>query len=79
GWGAFLPRVALATAGMGALLAWGAGDIEHWLAAPTRDRVIQLALWITAGLLTYGGLMLALGVRPAQMLLRKPDGAHSDD
>ena len=72
GWGAFLLRVALATAGMGALLAWGAGDIEHWLAAPTRDRVIQLALWITAGLLTYGGLMLVLGVRPAQMLLRKP-------
>ena len=49
----------------------GRGDIEHWLAAPTRDRVIQLALWITAGLLTYGGLMLVLGVRPAQMLLRK--------
>ena len=79
GWGAFLLRVTLATAGMGALLAWGAGDIEHWLTAPTRDRVIQLALWITAGLLTYGGLMLALGVRPAQMLLRKSDGAHSDD
>ncbi len=72
GWGAFLPRVALATAGMGALLAWGAGDIEHWLTAPTTDRVIQLTLWITAGLLTYGGLILALGVRPAQMLLRKP-------
>ena len=79
GWGAFLLRVALATAGMGALLAWGAGDIEHWLTAPTTDRVIQLTLWITAGLLTYGGLILALGVRPAQMLLRKPDGARSDD
>lgn len=79
GWGLFLLRVALATAGMGALLVWGAGDIEHWLAAATRDRVIQLTLWVIAGLITYGGLMLALGMRPAQMLLRQPDGAHGHD
>lgn len=79
GWGVFLLRVALATAGMGALLAWGAGDLEHWLTAPTQDRVIQLTLWIIAGFLTYGGLALALGVRPTQMLLRQPDGARNDD
>ncbi len=72
GWGAFLLRVTLATAGMGALLAWGAGDVGRWLAAPAHDRVIQLTIWVVAGLLAYGGLMLALGVRPAQMLLRKP-------
>ena len=79
GWSRFLLRVTLATAGMGALLAWGAGDLEHWLTASTQDRVIQLTLWVIAGLITYGGLILALGVRPAQMLLRKPDGARSDD
>ncbi|HLD13343.1 MAG TPA: murein biosynthesis integral membrane protein MurJ, partial [Burkholderiales bacterium] len=79
GWGAFLLRVALATAGMGALLVWGAGDLDHWLTAPTQDRVIQLTLWIVAGFLTYGGLALALGVRPAQMLLRQPDGVRNDD
>ena len=28
GWGAFLLRVTLATVGMGALLAWGAGEIS---------------------------------------------------
>lgn len=79
GWGAFLLRVTLATVGMGALLAWGAGDLEHWLTAPTQDRVIQLTLWIIAGFLTYSGLALALGVRPAQMLLRQPAGARHDD
>ncbi|MEK7816577.1 MAG: murein biosynthesis integral membrane protein MurJ [Pseudomonadota bacterium] len=79
GWGAFLLRVTLATAGMGALLAWGAGDIGRWLAAPAQERVIQLTIWVVAGLLAYGGLMLALGVRPAQMLLRKPDGPRGDD
>lgn len=75
GWGSFLLRVLLATAGMTALLAWGAGDLESWLAASARERVIQLAWWVAAGLTAYGGLAVAFGVRPAQLLLHKPGGS----
>ncbi len=73
GWGIFLLRVTTASAVMGALLAWGVGDLGRWLAASTAERVIQLTLWVVAGLVAYLGLVLALGIRPAQMLLRKPD------
>ncbi len=72
GWGIFLLRVTIAAAAMGVLLAWGVGDIGKWLAASVSERVIQLTLWVVAGLVTYAGFILALGIRPAQMLLRKP-------
>ncbi len=73
GWGIFLLRVTIASAAMGALLAWGVGDLGRWLAASISERVIQLTLWVVAGLVAYAGFILALGIRPAQMLLRRPD------
>lgn len=72
GWGIFLLRVTIASGAMGALLAWGVGDLGNWLAASVSERVIQLTLWVVAGLVAYLGFILALGIRPAQMLLRKP-------
>jgi putative peptidoglycan lipid II flippase len=74
GWPPFLMRVILAAIGMTALLAWGVGDLEQWLAATVRERVLHLTWWVVAGLAAYGGLAAALGVRPAQLLLRKPTG-----
>jgi putative peptidoglycan lipid II flippase len=79
GWGLFLLRIGFASAVMGALLVWGAGDLGRWLAAPASERVVQLALWVVAGLAAYLGLILALGIRPSQMLLRKADGQHGHD
>jgi len=77
GWAAFLWRVSLATAGMAALLVWGAGDLEAWLAAPVRGRVLQLTLWVAAGLTAYGGLAVAFGVRPAQLLLHRTGSSRN--
>ncbi len=73
GWGIFLLRITIASGAMGALLAWGVGDLGRWLAAPTAERVVQLTLWVAVGLAAYAGLIFALGIRPAQMLLRRQD------
>lgn len=79
GWGVFLARVAAAGAAMAAVLLWGAGDLDAWLAARASERVIQLVVWVGAGIATYGILILLLGIRPAQLLLRKPEGRATDD
>ncbi len=74
GWGMFLLRVAAASALMGMLLAWGAGELTGWLQAPAAGRVWRLCWWVIAGILTYFIALLAMGVRVQQLLLRRPGG-----
>jgi putative peptidoglycan lipid II flippase len=79
GWTAFLARVFLASAVMGAVLVWGAGDIDSWLQAPAVDRAIRLSIWVIAGGIVYLLTVTAFGVRLAQLLLRKGEGAIAHD
>jgi len=79
GWFSFLGRVVLATALMGALLYWGSGDLARWLQAPAWTRAGWLLFWVTAGLLVYLAATIAMGLRPAQLLLRRSSDTPHDD
>lgn len=71
GWAVFLLRVLLASAVMGLLLAWGAGELQSWLAAGAVERVWRLAVWVGAGLLAYLIAIILSGVRPKQLVLAR--------
>jgi hypothetical protein len=49
---------------MGALLAWGTGATESWLALDTWARIWRLLGWVGAGGLAYLFLLGLFGVRP---------------
>lgn len=74
GWPWLLVRTLLASAGMGALLWWGAGDVDAWLAAPALERALRLTAWIFGGIVVYVVSMYALGVRWRALVLEKADG-----
>jgi putative peptidoglycan lipid II flippase len=79
GWGLLLARTLLATLAMGLVIYFGAGDLDGWMTAPALERAARLSLWVVAGIVTYLLLIVLLGVRPAQLLLRRQEGAVSDD
>ena len=79
GWVSFLSRVFLASAVMGAALFWGMGDIDSWLQAPAIERAMRLSILVVAGGLVYLLTAGAFGVRLAQLLLKKGEGAKVDD
>jgi putative peptidoglycan lipid II flippase len=70
GWGRLLGQVSTAAVAMGLLLWWGLGDMGQWLAMNTTQRAGQLLLWVPAGAAVYFAVLLALGVRPRQLLGR---------
>jgi peptidoglycan biosynthesis protein MviN/MurJ (putative lipid II flippase) len=69
----------LASAAMGVLLYWGAGDVGTWLETGAWARIGRLAFWVTAGILVYGASILALGLRPAQLVVRREAGMFRGD
>jgi len=79
GWVGFIIRIMLATAAMTLVLVYGAGDPAAWLAASTWGRIGNLILWVTAGTAVYFVAALALGLRPAQLLLKRREGAYGDE
>jgi putative peptidoglycan lipid II flippase len=79
GWGLFLVRIVLASAVMGAVLYWGTGDMDSWLTTPALQRAYRLSIWVTVGAAVYLLTVMAFGVRLAQLLLKKGQGAPTDD
>ena len=79
GWIVFLTRISLASIVMGAVLVWGAGDLDSWLRAPAWERATRLSIWVVTGAVVYLLTVTAFGVRLAQLLLKKGEGAHVDD
>jgi putative peptidoglycan lipid II flippase len=79
GWLLFLTRVILASAVMGAVLLWGVGDTGDWLRATALERATRLSIWVVAGGLVYLLTAAAFGVRLAQLLLKKGEGAPVDE
>ena len=68
GWGVLFARVTLANGLLAALLWWGAGDLADWLARDALARAGHLLLWVAAGAGLYFGVLLASGLRPADLL-----------
>ncbi len=67
GWSALLARVTGASIAMAGVLWWLAGDLDHWIAMPTWQRVFQTGICVTAGVLVYFGALFAAGARPAHL------------
>lgn len=72
GWGIWFARILLATTVMGALLAWGVGDLDTWLKADAGARALQLTVLVVGGVFVYLAALLLLGARPRELLLRRP-------
>ena len=79
GWAGFAARITAASAVMGALLFFGTGALELWLAMSGWQRAGHLSFWITAGIVVYVVTILLLGIRPAQLLLKREEGGPAHD
>jgi putative peptidoglycan lipid II flippase len=71
GWVKFLGKVAAAAGAMTAVLWWGVGGFDEWLARGLLDRALLLALWVTVGAGVYFAVILACGIRPRQLILKR--------
>jgi putative peptidoglycan lipid II flippase len=67
GWARLLVQVAIASALMALVLAWLAGDLEHWFAMRTWERVLQTMVCVVAGALVYFAALFAVGTRPRDL------------
>ena len=72
GWRTFFLRVLFATAAMGAVLVWGAGDLKTWLTARAMTRMLHLGALVLGGSIVYFAALFLLGARPRELLLRRP-------
>jgi putative peptidoglycan lipid II flippase len=63
---------------MGLLLIWGAGNLNVWIEARAWERIGRLAFWVIAGIMVYGVTIFALGLRPAQLVVRREAGISND-
>ena len=70
GWARFLGQVCAASLVMSALLLWGVGDLDTWVARTGLERALHLGTWITAGAVTYGAVLWLSGVRPSDLKAR---------
>jgi len=70
GWVGYFTRVLIAVALMAALLFWGMGDADWWLAAHFAERMLRLALLVGGGVLTYFAALGLMGFRPRQFSRR---------
>jgi putative peptidoglycan lipid II flippase len=67
GWVRLLWRVAIASAAMGAVLAWMAGDMNRWFAMHTWERVSHTLLCCVTGAGVYFVVLYAAGTRAADL------------
>ncbi len=67
GWRRLIGRVAAASAVMGALLAWLAGEPSRWVVMPAWTRVGHLSVCIVAGAAAYFAALFAFGLRRADL------------
>jgi len=70
GWGAFMLKVLVALAVMGAALWFAMGPEDWWIAARTMTRVIALCGLVGVGLAAYFGTLWVLGFRPREFVRR---------
>jgi putative peptidoglycan lipid II flippase len=69
GWQIFLLRIACASMGMIIFLLFMSPNLDTWLEWDRLPRILNLTLLISGSGILYGGILLALGVRPKQFAL----------
>jgi len=70
GWLLFFSKVSLATLFMVVVLMWGAGELSMWLQLSVMQRVLQLFIWVTLGIVVYFAVLWLLGLRLSQFKAR---------
>ncbi len=70
GWSLFALRVVIANIFMGLFLWWGRGPLSDWFVRDAMDRALQLSGLIGGAVAIYFVVLLALGIRPRQLLGR---------
>ncbi|MCK5360840.1 MAG: murein biosynthesis integral membrane protein MurJ, partial [Gammaproteobacteria bacterium] len=68
GWVLFICKVMLASAGMGAVLYFGAGDLQLWADAGLLERISRLTILILVGAGVYFSLIFILRVPVKEMI-----------
>jgi putative peptidoglycan lipid II flippase len=63
GWGALWARILAANLAMAGLLVWLGGDLQEWLDASVRERVLRCALCVVGGAGVYFAALYGLGLR----------------
>lgn len=71
GWLLYLLHLVMASAVMGVVVYWGAGELETWLNAGKWARIGRLLLWVSVGAGVYGLMLLILGVRPGSLIMKQ--------
>jgi len=72
GWARFLVRIAVACAVMAMLLHEFVPPAHAWLEASLWDTCLWLAAAVGGGAVTYLGVLLATGMRPAELSMKPP-------
>ncbi|MBI3560313.1 MAG: murein biosynthesis integral membrane protein MurJ [Gammaproteobacteria bacterium] len=75
----FLVRIILASGVMGLVLWLGSGELQTWITAHTLTRAWKTLLWVGIGLGVYLVGIMAVGIRPRQLLLARSEGARHED
>ena len=68
GWALYLAKVVIASAGMGVLLYFGAGDLSMWTEANLLQRIGRLSILIVLGAVVYFALVFVFRIPLKQML-----------
>jgi len=58
---------------MAAVIVWGAQGFDVWIAMSVPERALNLGIWVGAGIAAYFLVILVLGIRPGQLLLKSTD------
>lgn len=70
GWFVFAVRIVVANAAMWGILSALSKPLDWWLEASLTGRVVELSINVAAGVLVYFIVLLAAGLRPAQLGMR---------
>jgi len=73
GWLKFVAKVAAAGAAMTLVLMVGVADLDTWMARGLPQRGLALTAWIGAGAAVYFLVILASGIRPDQLIIKRAD------
>ena len=63
GWSVWGLRLLLANSCMGVFLYFKAGDWNQWLTWGAGEQVLQMAILVCGGVMLYGGVLFAVGLR----------------
>ncbi len=72
GWIIYSIKLITASMLMGAIVSYGAGDIQMWLAYDLTERVTNMTIWIVIGMTSFVILSYAMGLRIKHLVTHKP-------